>query len=47
MTFRSRLLTAFGVVVLIPLLVFGFGIRRRCRGGSRVSTSAASLRSST
>ena len=28
MTFRSRLLTAFGVVVLIPLLVFGFGIRR-------------------
>ena len=28
MTFRTRLLTAFGVVVLIPLLVFGFGIRR-------------------
>jgi signal transduction histidine kinase len=28
MTFRSRLLTAFGVVVLIPLLVFGLGIRR-------------------
>ena len=28
MTFRTRLLTAFGVVVLVPLLVFGFGIRR-------------------
>ena len=28
MTFRTRLLTAFGVVVLIPLLVFGFGIRQ-------------------
>lgn len=27
MTFRTRLLTAFGVVVLIPLLVFGLGIR--------------------
>jgi signal transduction histidine kinase len=27
-TFRTRLLTAFGVVVLIPLLVFGLGIRR-------------------
>ena len=27
MSFRTRLLTAFGVVVLIPLLVFGFGIR--------------------
>jgi signal transduction histidine kinase len=28
MTFRTRLLSAFGVVVLIPLLVFGLGIRR-------------------
>jgi signal transduction histidine kinase len=28
MTFRTRLLVAFGVVVLIPLLVFGLGIRR-------------------
>ncbi len=28
MSFRTRLLTAFGVVVLIPLLVFGLGIRR-------------------
>lgn len=28
MTFRTRLLAAFGVVVLIPLLVFGLGIRR-------------------
>ena len=28
MIFRTRLLTAFGVVVLIPLLVFGLGIRR-------------------
>jgi signal transduction histidine kinase len=28
MTFRTRLLIAFGVVVLIPLLVFGLGIRR-------------------
>jgi signal transduction histidine kinase len=28
MKFRTRLLIAFGVVVLIPLLVFGFGIRR-------------------
>lgn len=28
MTFRTRLLSAFGVVVLIPLLMFGLGIRR-------------------
>jgi signal transduction histidine kinase len=28
MRFRTRLLIAFGVVVLIPLLVFGLGIRR-------------------
>ncbi|MGH7520199.1 MAG: sensor histidine kinase [Gemmatimonadales bacterium] len=28
MTFRTRLLTAFGVVVMVPLLVFGLGIRR-------------------
>jgi len=28
MTFRTRLLVAFGVVVLVPLLVFGLGIRR-------------------
>jgi signal transduction histidine kinase len=28
MTFRTRLLSAFGVVVLVPLLVFGLGIRR-------------------
>jgi len=28
MTFRTRLLIAFGMVVLIPLLVFGLGIRR-------------------
>jgi signal transduction histidine kinase len=28
MSFRTRLLAAFGVVVLIPLLVFGLGIRR-------------------
>ncbi|MDP3911451.1 MAG: HAMP domain-containing sensor histidine kinase [Gemmatimonadales bacterium] len=28
MTFRTRLLAAFGVVVLVPLLVFGLGIRR-------------------
>jgi signal transduction histidine kinase len=28
MKFRTRLLIAFGVVVLIPLLVFGLGIRR-------------------
>ena len=27
MTFRTRLLVAFGVVVLVPLLVFGLGIR--------------------
>lgn len=27
MTFRTRLLAAFGVVVLVPLLVFGLGIR--------------------
>jgi signal transduction histidine kinase len=27
MTFRTRLLTAFGIVVLVPLLVFGLGIR--------------------
>ena len=28
MKFRTRLLISFGVVVLIPLLVFGLGIRR-------------------
>ncbi len=28
MRFRTRLLVAFGVVVLVPLLVFGLGIRR-------------------
>ena len=28
MKFRTRLLIAFGVVVLVPLLVFGLGIRR-------------------
>jgi signal transduction histidine kinase len=28
MKFRTRLLVAFGVVVMIPLLVFGLGIRR-------------------
>jgi signal transduction histidine kinase len=28
MKFRTRLLVAFGVVVLVPLLVFGLGIRR-------------------
>ena len=28
MKFRTRLLIAFGVVVMIPLLVFGLGIRR-------------------
>jgi len=28
MTFRTRLLVAFGLVVLVPLLVFGLGIRR-------------------
>lgn len=28
MTFRTRLLVSFGVVVLVPLLVFGLGIRR-------------------
>lgn len=28
MRFRTRLLIAFGVVVLVPLLVFGLGIRR-------------------
>jgi hypothetical protein len=28
MKFRTRLLIAFGVIVLIPLLVFGLGIRR-------------------
>ncbi|HWC72936.1 MAG TPA: HAMP domain-containing sensor histidine kinase [Gemmatimonadales bacterium] len=27
MTFRTRLLAAFGVVVLVPLLVFGLGVR--------------------
>ena len=28
MKFRTRLLIAFGVVVMVPLLVFGLGIRR-------------------
>jgi len=28
MTFRTRLLAGFGVVVLVPLVVFGLGIRR-------------------
>jgi signal transduction histidine kinase len=32
MTFRTRLLAAFGVVVLVPLAVFGLGIRREMSG---------------
>jgi signal transduction histidine kinase len=32
MTFRTRLLAAFGVVVLVPLVVFGLGIRREMSG---------------
>ena len=32
MTFRTRLLAAFGVVVLVPLIVIGFGIRREMSG---------------
>lgn len=36
MKFRTRLLIAFGVVVLIPLLVFGLGIRREM--SKRVTT---------
>ena len=32
MTFRTRLLAGFGVVVLVPLAVFGFGIRRQMSG---------------
>jgi len=32
MSLRTRLLSAFGVVVLIPLLVFGLGIRREMAG---------------
>ena len=32
MKFRTRLLVAFGVVVMVPLLVFGLGIRRAMSG---------------
>jgi signal transduction histidine kinase len=32
MTFRTRLLAGFGVVVLVPLVVIGFGIRREMSG---------------
>jgi signal transduction histidine kinase len=32
MTFRTRLLAGFGVVVLVPLAVFGLGIRRKMSG---------------
>jgi len=32
MTFRTRLLAGFGVVVLVPLAVFGLGIRRQMSG---------------
>jgi two-component system, NtrC family, nitrogen regulation sensor histidine kinase NtrY len=32
MKFRTRLLIAFGVVVMVPLLVFGLGIRRAMSG---------------
>jgi len=32
MTFRTRLLAGFGVVVLVPLAVFGLGIRRAMSG---------------
>ncbi len=32
MTFRTRLLAGFGVVVLVPLAVFGLGIRREMSG---------------
>jgi signal transduction histidine kinase len=32
MTFRTRLLAGFGVVVLVPLAVFGLGIRREMAG---------------
>ena len=32
MTFRTRLLAAFGVVVLVPLAVIGLGIRREMSG---------------
>jgi signal transduction histidine kinase len=32
MTFRTRLLAGFGVVVLVPLVVFGLGIRREMSG---------------
>ena len=32
MTFRTRLLAGFGVVVLVPLVIFGLGIRREMSG---------------
>jgi len=31
MTFRTRVLLAFAPVVLVPLLVFGIGVRRAVR----------------
>ena len=41
MKFRTRLLIAFGVVVMIPLLVFGLGIRREM--SNRVTSEAIQL----
>jgi signal transduction histidine kinase len=45
MTFRSRLLVAFSAVVLVPLVVFGFGIRREMsrRVGAQYERRVASL----
>lgn len=39
MTFRTRLTLAFGVIALVPLLVFGYGVRREMT--SRLEDDAA------
>ncbi|HUX33051.1 MAG TPA: HAMP domain-containing sensor histidine kinase [Gemmatimonadaceae bacterium] len=39
MTFRTRLTFAFGVIALVPLLVFGYGVRREMT--SRLDADAA------
>ena len=44
MKFRTRLLIAFGVVVMVPLLVFGLGIRRAMSGRVSAEYRGESMR---
>ncbi|MDE3127838.1 MAG: HAMP domain-containing histidine kinase [Gemmatimonadota bacterium] len=51
MTFRSRLTLAFGAVAVVPLLVFGYGVRREMttrlddEAARRVDAAASAIRS--